>query len=116
MAIKDKYKNKHAEQMSARHYPVKYRASDYTFPTDDAIETVCFDDTYLHIELVDGRILSVPLAWIPSLRDAPPAEREKVQISPDRSLLFWDPDKGEINEILRLSDYLVTRALDETGR
>jgi hypothetical protein len=90
-------------------YPIKYRASEYTFPAGDTIEAVHFDDTYIHIELVDERILSIPLKWIPPLRDASPADREKYHIAEDRDAIIWDPDEGEINEILRLSDYLVTR-------
>lgn len=90
-------------------YPVRYGVREYTFPAGDTIETVRFDDKYIHIELVDERILSIPLAWIPPLRDASPEEREKYKISLSRTAIIWDPDESEVNEILRLSDYLVTR-------
>jgi hypothetical protein len=91
-------------------YPIRYKAHEYRFPTDDTIESIRFDDKYLHIEFVDERIFSIPLAWIPPLRDAQPAEREKYQISLDRDAIIWDPEESEVNEILRLRDYLCARA------
>jgi hypothetical protein len=94
---------------ATRHYPIRYRIGDYTFPTDDTLETVRFDDTYLHIELVDGRLLSIPLSWIPPLRDASPQERAKYRISEDRDAIIWDPQESAVNEILRLADYLTAR-------
>jgi hypothetical protein len=90
-------------------YPIRYSVWEYTFPTDNTIETVRFDDKYMHVEFVDERILSIPLAWIPPVRDVSPAEREKVRISEDRTILIWDPDEGEANEILRIEDYLIAR-------
>jgi hypothetical protein len=91
------------------HYPIRYSVWDYTFPAGDTIEAVRFDDQYIHIELVDERILSIPLRWIPPLRDASPEEREKYHIGEDRDVIIWDPAESEVNEILRLSDYLTTR-------
>ena len=70
------------------------------------IHQVRFDDVHIHIELTDGRILSVPLKWIPTLYHASPDEREKYEISPDSTEIFWDPDKCAINDELRIADYL----------
>lgn len=98
----------HAE---VRHYPIRYRVHDYTFPTADTIKAVRFDDTYIHIELSDERLLSIPLHWIPPLRDASPQAREQYRIGEDQDVLIWDPEESDINEILRLSDYLTVRAL-----
>ena len=36
---------------------------------------VCFDDDMLHIQLTDGREISVPLEWFPTLRDATEVQR-----------------------------------------
>ena len=94
---------------AAKHYPIRYSVWEYEFPTSDTIEAVRFDQKYIHIELVDERILSIPLRWIPPLRDASPAEREKYHISEDRTLIIWDPAESTVNEILRLSDYLSVR-------
>jgi len=87
-------------------YPIRYRAHEYTFPTEDVIESVQFDADHIHIHLTDGRSISVPLAWIPPLRDASPTGREKYMLSYERQLIIWDPAVSDINEILRLSDYL----------
>jgi hypothetical protein len=94
---------------SPRRYPIRYGVKQYTFPSGDTLEEVRFDDTYIHLHLVDGRIISIPLAWIPPLRDASPEERQKFYITDDRSAVVWDPDESEVNEILRLSDYLSSR-------
>jgi hypothetical protein len=98
-----------ATSAGVRHYPIRYSLREYSFPTTDAIKTVRFDDAYIHIELNDERVLSIPLRWIPPLRDASPQAREQYKISEDRDALIWDPEESEVNEILRLSDYLTIR-------
>lgn len=100
-----------ATHSDVRHYPIRYRVHDYTFPTSDTIKAVQFDDTYIHIELSDERLLSIPLRWIPPLRDASPQAREQYKIGEDRDVIIWDPEESEINEILRLADYLAVRPM-----
>jgi len=95
---------------TGKRYPIRYRAHQYTFPTEDTIDSVCFDATHVHIQLSDGRAISIPLVWIPPLYDANPEEREKFVLSDDRQLIIWDPEESEINEILRLSDYLQAKS------
>jgi hypothetical protein len=34
-------------------------------------KNVHFDDTHLHVELEDGRIISTPMKWYPELEAAP---------------------------------------------
>ncbi|MFQ5859447.1 MAG: DUF2442 domain-containing protein [Anaerolineae bacterium] len=80
--------------------------SAYTFPRETRIHQVRFDDKYLHVELTDGRVLSVPLWWIPTLHNALPEEREKYEISRDRTMIIWDPDKCAINDEVRIADYM----------
>ncbi len=87
-------------------YEIPYPASAYTFPCEALIHRVRFEAEYIHLELTDGRMLAVPLSWIPSVYHAAPEEREKYQISRDRTMLIWDPDKCAINDELRLADYL----------
>ncbi len=89
-----------------KRYEIPYPVSAYTFHQDALIHQVRFDDVHIHIELTDGRILSVPLKWIPTLYHASPDEREKYEISPGRTELLWDPDKCDINDELRIADYL----------
>lgn len=50
--------------------------------------SVRFDEDSLRVELSDGRILGVPLAWFPKLLDATPDERARVSISTRG--LHWD--------------------------
>ncbi|MBM3127985.1 MAG: DUF2442 domain-containing protein [Chloroflexi bacterium] len=100
---------KHIEpiEQTTRWYDIPYPASAYTFPREALIHRVQFERDYIRIELIDGRILAIPLAWIPTLDNAEPAEREKYEISRDRKMIVWDPDKCAINDELRIDDYLI---------
>lgn len=51
---------------------------------------VWFDAHNLWIELVDGRQLSVPLAYFPRLLKATPEQRENYEISGGGIGLHWD--------------------------
>ncbi len=93
------------EKLEVKRYDIQYPVSAYTFPREARIHQVRFDDEYLHLELTDGRVLSVPLSWIPTLYNAPPEEREKYEINRNRTMLIWDPDKCAINDEVRLADY-----------
>jgi hypothetical protein len=94
------------EPIQIKRFTVQSPAAAYQFPKDARILKVRFDEIYIHLDLTDGRILSLPLKWIPTLYRAPLKEREKYKISTDRTALVWDPDKCGINDELRLSDYL----------
>lgn len=94
------------EQYRAKRYKVQYPLSAYTFPREARIHQVRFDDEYIHVELTDGRRLSIPLWWIPTLYNAHHEEREKYEINRSRTMLIWDPDKCAINDELRIADYL----------
>jgi len=89
-----------------KRYKIQYPISAYTFPREARIHQVQFDDKYIHIELTDGRALAVPLRWIPTVQNASPEERAKYEISHDRTMIIWDPDKCAINDEVRISDYL----------
>jgi hypothetical protein len=94
------------EQWQVKRYKVQYPISAYTFPREARIHQVRFDDEYMHIELTDGRVLSLPLWWIPTLYDASPEEREKYEINRNRTMIIWDPGKCAINDEVRIADYL----------
>ena len=96
-------------QPTTRWYDIPYPASAYTFPREALLRRVRFDDDYVHLELTDGRILSIPLRWIPTLCNAAPEEREKYEISRDRKMVVWNPEKCSINDEIRIDDYLVPR-------
>jgi hypothetical protein len=98
---------KPAEHQSATiRYKVQYPVSAYTYPSEARIHQARFDDEYIHVDLLDGRILSTPLRWIPTVYNAAPAERLKYEISRDRIMLLWDPDHCNINAEIRIADYL----------
>jgi hypothetical protein len=56
---------------------------------DAKIKNVRTDDGLLTVWLDDGRILSLPLAWYPSLNKASAAERSSWQISAVGSGIHW---------------------------
>jgi len=69
-------------RLQVKRYKVQYPLSAYTFPREARIHRVWFDEDRMHVELTDGRMLSVPLWWIPTLYNAAPEEREKVDLKP----------------------------------
>lgn len=97
------------EQFGVKRYKLQYPASAYTFPSEARIHAVYFDEEYLHVDLIDGRKLSLPLWWIPTLHNAPPEEREKYEINRNRTMLIWNPDRCTINDEVRIADYLGPR-------
>ncbi|NPA93519.1 MAG: DUF2442 domain-containing protein [Chloroflexi bacterium] len=48
----------------------------------------------LTVELMDGRVISVPLAWYPRLWYATPQERAHFEIIGDGTIIHW-PDLDE---------------------
>jgi len=102
--------------LKTKWYDIPYPAAAYTFPREALLHRVRFDDDYMHLELTDGRLLSVPLSWIPSLHNAEPEEREKYEISQDRKMIIWDPDQCSINDEVRIADYLVSRPASDTAQ
>lgn len=94
------------ERFNVRRYRVQYPVSAYTFPREALIHQVRFDDEYVHVELIDGRMLSIPLWWIPTLYNASPEERKKYEINQSRTMIIWDPEKCAINDEIRIADYL----------
>jgi hypothetical protein len=51
-------------------------------------KSVRFDDDSMWVELNDGRILGVPLAWFPRLLNARPEQRASFEMSP--AGLHWE--------------------------
>ena len=94
------------KQFEVKKYKIQYPISAYTFPHDARIHQVHINDEHINVELTDGRKLSVPLWWIPTVYNALPEERVKFEINPNRTMIVWDPDKCAINDELRLADYL----------
>jgi Protein of unknown function (DUF2442) len=51
-------------------------------------KAVRFDDDSMWVDLSDGRIIAVPLAWFPRLLHASAEQRQRVELS--RSGLHWE--------------------------
>jgi hypothetical protein len=61
---------------------------------DERVSGVEFTDDALSVALMDGRIITVPLVWYPTLLDATEAERSNWQISGGGYGIHW-PDIDE---------------------
>jgi len=62
--------------------------------TDERVADVRCDDHSLIVDLVDGRTISVPLAWYPRLHTASPAQRAHWEVSAGGYGVHW-PDVDE---------------------
>nr|WP_269142578.1 DUF2442 domain-containing protein [Acetobacter garciniae] len=56
---------------------------------------VRFDDVTMWVELIDGRVLGVPLAWFPFLLHASPEQRADFELS--YSGIHWDALNEDIS-------------------
>ena len=61
---------------------------------DPTAVDVTVTDVDLHVVLADGRELSAPLAWLPRLRDATPAQRARWRLIGRGEGIHW-PDIDE---------------------
>ena len=66
-------------------------------------KAVKFDDSSMWVELSDGRVLGIPLAWFPRLLHAPPEQRQNYSISV--AGLHWE----DINEDISIAGLLAGR-------
>jgi hypothetical protein len=94
------------EQLQVKRYSIQYPISAYTFPHEARIHQVRFDDEHMHVTLTDGRLVVIPLWWIPTLYNAAAEEREKYEISRDRTMILWDPARCAINDEVSIFDFL----------
>lgn len=94
------------EDVQVKRYKIRYSVDQYTFPKDALIHSVKIDNRYVHVELTDQRILSIPLWWIPTVHNASAEDREKFEINQSRTMIIWNPDKCGINDEISIADYL----------
>ncbi len=59
-------------------------------PTEAMASSVWFDAQMMHVRLLDGRELSVPLEWFPKLRDATAAQRKKWRLIGRGVGIHWE--------------------------
>jgi hypothetical protein len=62
--------------------------------TEIMAKEVWFDPDMMHVRLLDGRIISVPLGWLPRLRDALPRQRDNWRFIGGGIGIHW-PDLDE---------------------
>jgi hypothetical protein len=63
---------------------------------------VWFDSDMMHIRLLDGREISVPMEWFPKLRDASEEQRKKWRLIGRGIGIHWE----EIDEDISISGLL----------
>lgn len=69
---------------------------------DERIANVHISEKFLVVDLMDGRIISVPLTWYPKLHSASAAQRKHWQISGGGYGIHWP----EIDEDLSIDGLL----------
>ena len=94
------------EKAEVKRYKIQHSIDEYTFPKEAYIHTVKFNDKHMHVELTDGRIISIPLWWIPTVYNASDEDRNKFEINQSRTMIIWDPEKSRINDEINIADYL----------
>jgi len=58
-------------------------------PTTALAKSVEFDKEMMHVCLTDGRVISVPLIWFPTLRNASQSELANCEIGAGGNGLHW---------------------------
>jgi hypothetical protein len=70
------------------------------------------DEDHLIVDLVDGRTLSVPLAWFPRLLHGSPAERSNWRLIGQGHGIHWP----ELDEDISVENLLTGKASGESQR
>ncbi|MBK7267287.1 MAG: DUF2442 domain-containing protein [Ignavibacteriales bacterium] len=65
-----------------------------TSTSDERIKNVKIDENLITVDLMDGRIISVPLVWYPSLMNATPEQLMNWEIAGGGYGIHW-PDLDE---------------------
>jgi hypothetical protein len=65
--------------------------------TDERVKNVQFTEDYITVELMDGRIISVPLAWFPKLLKANLQQLEKWKICGGGYGIHWEEIDEDIS-------------------
>lgn len=59
-------------------------------PTTALAKDIRFDEALMHVALTDGRVLSVPIIWFPSLHRATDEQRQQYEIGAGGRSLHWE--------------------------
>lgn len=71
-------------------------------PTTALATSLSIDDERMHVTLMDGRVISLPLAWFPVLNAATPDQRLHYHIGMGGRSLHWP----ELDEDLSVGQLL----------
>ena len=64
-------------------------------PATALAKSLEFDDTMMRVIFTDGRVLSVPLQWLPALHRASPVQRKQYENAGGGISLHWpELDEG----------------------
>jgi hypothetical protein len=63
-------------------------------PSSASAQRVEFSNEMMHVTLVDGRVISAPIAWFARLKDASVAQLQNFEIGPGGLGIYW-PDLDE---------------------
>lgn len=83
-----------------------------TLETEPIVNQVTVTDKKLTVDLVDGRSLSIPLAWYPRLMYASPEERQNWQLLGDGYAIEWT----DLDEHIGIEGLLAGRQSGESKR
>jgi hypothetical protein len=92
-------------------------ATERTLTRVPVIKRVHCDDEHIYVDLADGRVLGVPLAWSERLSKATPKQRANYQIEEFGDAIHW-PDVDEdigLATFLGISEDALHDALDFHG-
>jgi hypothetical protein len=98
--------NQKDEVVQVKRFNIRYPIEEYTFPEEALINDVRFDEEFIHVDLTDRRVISIPLRWIPTVYHASMEDRRKFEINQSRTMIIWDPEKCGINDEISIADYL----------
>jgi hypothetical protein len=59
--------------------------------------SVWFDSDMMHVRILDGREISVPVEWFPKLRDATEAQRKKWRLIGKGIGIHWEDIDEDIS-------------------
>jgi Protein of unknown function (DUF2442) len=83
-----------------------------TLETEPIAHQVAITEEHLIVALVDGRSLSIPLAWYPRLQHANSQERQNWTLLGDGYAIEW----GELDEHIGIEGLLAGRRSGESQK
>ena len=80
----------------------KRKARKSYVPTTALAKAIEFDNEMMHVSLIDGRIISVPIIWFPLLYKASLEQRRNYEIGGGGISLHWE----ELDEDLSVANLM----------